>query len=96
MCPSNTFKAWVTDAARTTSNNSTLGFVLEEAILLILLEFFGGKECALSEAFDTDQTWGSTDDRMWSFPVSWDSGSSDRLGYKTSNPEDVVEFLKQS
>jgi len=102
--PSTTIKAWITDAAKTAPNNSTLGFVLEEAILLVLLEIFGGKECALLEAFDTDQPWGSrkvtlvslkrgTDGRMWSFPVSWDSGSSDRLGYKASNPEDVVEFL---
>jgi len=103
-CPSNTFKAWVTDAARTTFNNSTLGFVLEEAILLVILNMFGGKECALSNVFDTDQPWGSrkvtlvslkcgSDDQMRAFPVSWDSGSSDRLGYKASDPEDVVKFL---
>jgi hypothetical protein len=102
--PSTTVEAWITDAARTASNNSTLGFVLEEAILLVLLEMFGGKECALSHAFDTDQPWGSrkvtlvslkrgSDGRMWSFPVSWDSGSSDRLSYKGSDPEDVVTFL---
>jgi hypothetical protein len=30
---------------------------------------------------------------MWSFPVSWNSGSSDRLGYKASDPADVIKFL---
>jgi len=65
---------------------------------------FGGKECALSDAFDTDQPWGSrkvtlvslkrgSDGQMWSFLVSWDSGSSDRLCYKASDPKDVVKFL---
>jgi len=89
---------------RCSQNSPTRGFVLEEAILLVLLEMFGDKECALSDAFDTDQPWGSrkvtlvslkcgSDGRMRSFPVSWSSGSSDRLGYKVSSPEDVVKFL---
>jgi len=26
-------------------------------------------------------------------PVSWDSGTSDRLGYKAASPENVVTFL---
>ena len=97
-------KAWVADEAKISPNNSARGFVLEEAILLVLLKMFGGKECALSDAFDTDQPWGSrkvtlvslkrgSDGQMWSFPVSWGSGSSDRLGYKASSPEDVVKFL---
>ena len=96
--------AWVTDAARSAPNNSTLGFVLEEALLLVLLEMFGGKECALSDAFDTDQPWGSRkvtlvslkrriDGKMQSCPVSWTSGSSDRLGFKATSPSQVIEFL---
>ena len=56
--PSTTTTAWITDAARITPNNSSLGFVLEEAILLVLLEMFGGKEYILSDAFYTDQPWG--------------------------------------
>ena len=93
-----------TTAATIAHNNLARGFVLEEAILLVLLEMLGGKECALSDVFDTDQPWGSrkvtlvslkrgSDGRMRTFPVSWDSGSSDRLGYKASSPEDVVKFL---
>jgi hypothetical protein len=33
------------------------------------------------------------DGEMQSCPVSWTSGSSDRLGYKATSPEDVIKFL---
>jgi hypothetical protein len=65
---------------------------------------FGGQERPLSDAFDTDQPWGSRlvtlvslkrreDGHMQSCPVSWSSGSSDRLGYRATSPDDVVRFL---
>ncbi len=65
---------------------------------------FGGKERALSDVFDTVQPWGlrkvtlvslkrRIDSQMQSCPVSWTSGSSDRLGYKATSPDDVVKFL---
>jgi len=99
-----TTEAWISDAALTASNNSSVGFVLEEAVLLLLLQMFGGKERALSDVFDTDQPWGSRkvtlvslkrriDGQMQSCAVSWTSGSSDRLGYKATSPDEVVKFL---
>jgi hypothetical protein len=97
-------EAWVTDKARLASDNSARGPVLEEAILLVLLEMFGGKERTLVDVFDTDQPWGSRkvtlvslkrgfDGQLQCCPVSLVSGSSDRLGYKAKSPQDVVEFL---
>ena len=99
-----TVKAWITDKARSASDNSARGPVLEEAIFLVLLTMFGGKELTLGEVFDTDQPWGlrkvtlvslkrGFDNQMQCYPVSWDSGTSDRLGYKAASPEDVVTFL---
>ena len=97
-----TIKAWIADAARIAPNNLSLGF--EEAVLLVLLQMFGNEARALSDAFDTDQPWGSrkvtlvslkrrTDGQMQSCPVSWTSGSSDRLGYKATSSDDVIRFL---
>jgi len=102
--PNTTIETWITDKARLASDNSARGPVLEEAIFLVLLNLFGGKEPTLGEVFDTDQPWGlrkvtlvslkrSFDNQMQCNPVSWDSGTSDRLGYKAASPEDVVTFL---
>ncbi len=86
-------------------NNQTLGSEYEEAVLLLILHMFGGKVCTLSDAFHTDQPWGSrkvtlvslkrkSDGIMQSCPVSWSSGSSDRLGFRATCPEDVLSFLE--
>jgi hypothetical protein len=103
-CPESTIPNWVADAARTSHGPSSLGLILEEALLVVLTQMFGGEPCALSEVFHTDQPWGSrkvtlvslkrrVDGEMQSCPVSWTSGSSDRLGYKATSPEDVIKFL---
>lgn len=42
------------------SNNQTLEVKFEEAVLLLILHMFGGKDCTLSDAFHTDQPWGSS------------------------------------
>ncbi len=86
-------------------NNQALGSEYEEAVLLLILHMFGGKTCTLSDAFHTDQPWGSRkvtlvslkrrfDGIMQSCPVSSSSGSSDRLGFKAISPEDVLSFLE--
>jgi hypothetical protein len=78
--------------------------MFEEAVLMIILQMFGGEPRALSDAFHTDQPWGSrkvvlvslkrrADGEMYSCPVSWTSGSSDRLGFKATSPTQVIEFL---
>ncbi len=96
-----TVDAWITDKARLASDNPAWGPVLEEAIFLVLLTMFGGKELTLGEVFDTDQPWGlrkvtlvslkrGFDNQMQCYPVS---GTSDHLGYKAASPEDVVTFL---
>lgn len=95
---------WVADATLTSCGPSSLGLVLEEALLVVLTRMFGGESRALSEVFHTDQPWGlrkvtlvslkrRVDGEMQSCPVSWTSGSSDRLGYKANSPEDVLKFL---
>jgi len=75
--------------------------MFEEAVLMILLQI---EPRALSDIFHTDQSWGSrrvilfslkrmADGQMDSCPVSWTSGSSDRLGFKATSPAQVIEFL---
>jgi hypothetical protein len=96
--------SYLSDATFTARNNSSLGFIFEEAVLMILLQMFGGEPRVLSDAFHTDQPWGSrrvilvslkrrADGEMESCPVSWTSGSSDRLGFKATSPAQVIEFL---
>lgn len=96
--------SWLTSATLTARNNSSLGFVFEEAVLMIVLQMFGGEPRALSDAFHTDKPWGSrkvilvslkrnADGQMDCCPVSWREGSSDRLGFKATSPAQVIEFL---
>ncbi|KAM6498411.1 hypothetical protein JOM56_006359 [Amanita muscaria] len=97
---------WIASAFRTARNNSSRGFVFEEVVLLVLLQIFGGKSCPLSDAFHCDQPWGwgsrnvtlvslkrGSDDILQSSPVSWTSGSSDRVGFKAASPTEVLQFL---
>jgi hypothetical protein len=73
-------------------------------VLLVLLQAFGGNICALSDIFHCNQPWGSrkvtlvslkrtVNGLMQCCPVSWTSGSSDRLGFKATSPTDVLNFL---
>ena len=99
-----TQETWIIDAFRTARNASSRGFVFEEAVLLVLLQKFGGKSCALSDAFHCNQPWGSRkvtlvslkrtlDGSVQCCPVSWTSGSSDRLGLKAALPKNVLAFM---
>ena len=95
---------WIAEAFRTARDPQSGGIIFEEAVLLVLLEKLGGKSCALSDVFHSNQPWGSrkvtlvslkrtADDSMQCCPVSWTSGGSDRLGFKAGSPKDVLEFL---
>jgi len=97
-------QAWISDAFHGARNPSSLGFIFKEAVLLILLESFGDKIGALSDIFHCNQPWclrtvtlvslkRRVDGFMQCCPVSWSSGSSDRLGYKAKSPTDVLDFL---
>ena len=97
-------QAWIANTFRTAGNASSLAFTVEQATLLVLLQMFGGKPCALSDIFHCTPTWSSrkvtlvslkrrVDGVMQSCAVSWTSGSSDRLGYKATSPADVLEFF---
>jgi hypothetical protein len=98
-------QAWIADGFRTASSPAAPGGYFEEATAMVLLGIFGGKPRALSDAFLCNQPWGSrkvtlvaltciADDKMQCSPVSWNSGSSDRLGYKATSPADVLKFFK--
>jgi len=54
-----TNQVWITHAFRTARRSSLLGFTFEEAVLLVLLQTFGGKSSALSYTFHCYQPWGS-------------------------------------
>ncbi|KAF8234123.1 hypothetical protein L208DRAFT_848667 [Tricholoma matsutake] len=99
-----TNRPWITDAFCTARNSSSLGFIYEEAVLLVLLQEFGGKARALSDVFHCNQPWGlrkvtlvslkrGNNGLMLCCPVSWTSGSSDRLGFRATSPTDVLNWL---
>ena len=99
-----TKETWIADAFRAARTSSPLGFIFEEAVLLVLLQGFGGNVRALSNVFHCNQPWGlrkvtlvalkrTVDGVMQCCPVSWTSGSSDRLGFKAASPADVLNFL---
>jgi len=50
-----TKEVWIKEAFTTARNNLSPGFIFEESVLLVLLVMFGGKTCALSNAFHTNQ-----------------------------------------
>ncbi|KAF8519086.1 hypothetical protein BU17DRAFT_90258 [Hysterangium stoloniferum] len=97
-------KTWMANALRSASNPSVLGYLFEQAILLVLMETFGGEFKPLSHAFHCSESLGSrnvtlvtlkrmADDVMQCYPVSWKTGASDRLGLKAKSPEEVLAFL---
>jgi len=47
-CPETTIQTWIGNAARTSRGGSSLGLILEEALLAVLAQMFGGKRRALS------------------------------------------------
>ena len=100
-----TRKAQMTRSFRIALNPSMLGYVLETALPLVLMETFGGKFSPLEEAFDCgSKSLGSrrvtlvslkriASGELQTCPVSWNEGSSDRLGLKAKTPAHVLEFF---
>ncbi|KAF8516724.1 hypothetical protein BU17DRAFT_92559 [Hysterangium stoloniferum] len=97
-------ETWMTNAFRSARSASLRGYMFAQAILLVLMETFGGKFKPLSHAFHCSESLGSrkvtlvalkrgADDIMQCSPVSWKTGTSDRLGLKANSPEDVLAFL---
>ncbi len=102
--PGTTRQSWVKRSIRNALNNSTLGFIFEEVALLVLMDYFGGKFRALGDAFHCSTLLGprkvtlvslrrGADDLLQSYPVSWDTGISDRFGFKAKSPSDILKFL---
>ncbi|KAF8512020.1 hypothetical protein BU17DRAFT_96669 [Hysterangium stoloniferum] len=97
-------ETWMASAFHSAHNASSLGYIFEEAILLMLMDTFGGEYKPLSHAFHCSESLGSrkvtlvtlkrgADDTMQCYPVSWKTGNSDRLGLKASSPENILAFL---
>ncbi|KAM6500713.1 hypothetical protein JOM56_003727 [Amanita muscaria] len=100
-----TMKEWMIRSFRNALNPSTLGYVFETALPLVLMEIFGGKFSPLEEAFHfNSKSLGSrrvtlvslkrvAGGNLQTCPVSWNEGSSDRLGFKAKTQTDVLKFL---
>ncbi|KAF8510678.1 hypothetical protein BU17DRAFT_97886 [Hysterangium stoloniferum] len=97
-------ETWMANAFRSARTTSSLGYMFDQAILLVLMETFGGKFTPFSDAFHCSESLGSrkvtlvtlkrgADNIMQCSPASWKAGNSDRLGVKASSPKDVLAFL---
>jgi len=98
-------KEQMTRSFRNALNPPTLGYVLETALPLVLMENFGGKFSPLEEVFDCgSKSLGSrrvtlvslkrvASGELQTCPVSWSEGSSDRWGLKAKTPAHVLEFF---
>ena len=99
-------KTWIANSFSAAPNRSATGSVFETLALLVLMEKFGGRFSALSDVFcGTEPSLLSrkvtlvalrrgSSDIMECCQVSWNSGSSDRLGFKANSPNDVLSFLQ--
>ena len=100
-----TMKAQITRSFLNALNPSGLGYVLETALPLVLMETFGGKFSPLEEAFEcSSKLLGMrrvtlvslkrvASGELQTCPVSWNEGSSDRWGLKAKTPAHVLEFF---
>jgi hypothetical protein len=101
-----TRKDWIVRSFRTSRNAPSSGFIFEEVMLLVLMEHFGGKFTALGDIFHFSQSSPLASRKVTLValrrtaegihqccPVSWNTGSSDRFGFKAKSPANVVEFL---
>jgi len=53
-----TIQTWIGNASRTSRGSSSLGLTLKEALLVVLLQMFGGEPRALSDNFGVLETRG--------------------------------------
>jgi hypothetical protein len=97
-------KAWMARLFRNALNTPSLGYMLEPALLLVLMDIFGRKSSPLADAFHCSQSLGLRSVNLVSLKrigggemersrVSWNAGSSDRLGFKAELPNKVLKFL---
>jgi hypothetical protein len=104
--PQTQIRNWITDAFATARNRSSLGFMFEETVALVLLEKFGGKFTALGDVFHvTDPSLASRKVTLVALRRTFDgvmqcsrlvkgAYTSNRLCFKASNPEEVLSFLR--
>lgn len=102
--PRSTRKDWIIRSLRTSRNSA---FIFEEVMMLVLMEHFGGKFTALGDIFHFNQSSPLASRKVTLVAlrrtaeegnrqcclVSWNTGSSDRFGFKAKSPANVVEFL---
>jgi hypothetical protein len=99
-------KRWMIESLCISRSKSSFGFVFEEAVMFLLMERFGGKFTALGEVFHLGDSsrlglrevtlvslMRTDGDVLSCCEVSWSKGSSDRLGFKAQNVEDVLTYL---
>jgi hypothetical protein len=104
--PWSTRRNWIVRSFRTSRNAPSSGFIFEEVMLLVLMEHFGGKFTALGDIFHFSPSSPLASRKVTLValrriaegihqccPVSWNTGSSDRFGFKAKSPANVVEFL---
>jgi len=93
-------KSWINNAIHNAHNNASLRFVFA---LFVLMELFGGKFSTLGNAFHCDESLeqrrvtlvslkAGADGVLQSYPVSWNTGMSDHIGFKARSPADVLAF----
>jgi len=100
-------KRWLTNSLSYAPNKSSIGYIFEDLVLMLLIQKFGDKFTALGDVFKFPQAstlesrkvrlvslQRDADGMMRCSPVSWRTGSSDQIGFKAETPADVLEFLK--
>jgi len=104
-CSQTTRKTLISNSICTDRNPSSLGYILKDLTLLLLMENFGGKFTPLSNVFRFSKSSSlgsrkvtlvslkrSANDVMHCCPVSWKTGSSDCFGFKAESPTDVLKY----
>jgi len=100
-------KTWIANSIHTGHNPLSLGYMLKDLTLLVLMEHFGGKFTPLCDDFHFSKSSSclgsrkvtlvslkrSANDVMRCCPVSWKTGSSDCFGFKAESPTDVLKYL---
>jgi hypothetical protein len=99
--------SWMSRCMSTAPTKSAFGDIFEETMLFVLMEKFGGKFTALGDVFrfgessslkEREVTLVSlmrmADDSVSCHEASWQSGCSDRFGFKARSPEDAIAYFK--
>jgi hypothetical protein len=99
-------KAWISNYLGVFPSKASFGDAFVEAILFVMMDKFGGKSTALGDVFRFGKSSSlglrkvtlvslmRIGDIMKCCDVSWNSGSSPRLGFKANSPEEVLRFFR--